>query len=178
MNNLLKAALEKKIVKSLETNQYYNVYKEHSCFKISRVGGGFVHTVNSNDAHKFEIVDALPNKYVAGVMSLDIPEFEFEGYCIPENRWNGWAIPVFTVDVAKKIAQMVNEIMEDEYLVTRNDEQGYFEVKDFNWESTEKLEDFIINVDGQDIVVVGFMGANWTWDVDFGDCKKTSCDEE
>ncbi|OEE38309.1 hypothetical protein A1QO_02710 [Vibrio genomosp. F10 str. ZF-129] len=171
MKTLLKAANLKKVVKLIGTNQYFTVSIDtKGKITFCPVGGGFVQSLKSNDDSMFEIVDEMPTEYKKAVLTLDdVPSSIFEGYCIPTQRWNGWAIPVFEVSVAKEIMAMVNGTMPEFYSVTRNDEKGFFEIEEHDHDETSQLEDFIINVDGKDIVVVSFMGANWTWCDYYGD---------
>ncbi|MFS1430670.1 hypothetical protein LMH73_027030 [Vibrio splendidus] len=164
MKLLERAFTENKAVKLIDGNQFYSVHKRDGEFSISPVGGGFAKKVVGDDSI-FEIVELMPSEFIKGVFHLDaVEELIFEGYSIPTNRWNGWAIPVFEIEVAKQIAKVVNGTMSDCYAVRRDDENGKFviEEKDYDEESDEK--DFIINVDGKDLVVVGFMGANWCWE--------------
>ena len=162
----------KKIVKSTRTNQHFNTISDNqSRLCICRVGGGFVTPMEAiKESEEFELVDELPTAYRKGVFHIEADQdFIFEGYTIPENRWNGWAIPVFEIDVAKRIMAVVNATMSEHYSVIRDNENGKFTVEEFDWESTQDFEDFVITVNGKEIVVVGFMGVNWTWEDCYGE---------
>lgn len=161
-----------KLVKSVKSNQYYNASVDaqgRPC--ISLVGGGFVTpAVAIKEDSVLELVDGLPTEYKKGVFHLDGERhLIFEGYAVPERRWNGWAMPVFEIDVAKRIMEVANATMGEFYAFTRDDEKGQFVVEEFDWESTDELNDFPITVDGKEIVVVSFMGGNWTWEDCYGE---------
>ncbi|MCY9864977.1 hypothetical protein OTK49_20895 [Vibrio coralliirubri] len=165
-----------KLVKSAKSNQYFNASVDNSgrlC--ISPVGGGFVTLANAlKDSLELVLVDSLPTEYKKGVFHLDgEPHLIFEGYGIPERRWNGWAMPVFEVDVAKRIMEVANATMAEFCLFTRDDEKGQFVVEELDWDSTDELKDFPITVDGKELVVVSFMSGSWTW----SDCYGKEADQ-
>ncbi|PSU31707.1 hypothetical protein [Photobacterium lutimaris] len=168
MKKLIEAAAKGHFVRISGNNQYYKVnINDSQELTIHPVGGGFVRRIKTTDESIFEVVESLPTEYKKGVFSLD-GEFVYEGYSIAEKRWNGWAIPVFELSVAKEIMKKVNSELSEWYEVSRNDDEQYFEVIEKDWEQTNRLDEFTINVEGKDITVVHFMGGNWTWDDHYG----------
>ncbi len=170
MDTFNKALEGSKLVKA--NNTYFNVdTNKDGEITICRCGGGdFVTPVKAiKNPEIFTVVDALPSDYKRGVYSLDADDtMIFEGFSVPERRWNGWAMPAFEISVAKEIIKIVNETMGDFFNLERDDERGVVIVTEKDWDQTYEVEDFVIQVDGKSIVVVDIMAANWCWDDHFG----------
>lgn len=84
----------------------------------------------------------------------------FEGYTFisEKNRWNGWAIPYFTKEVADKIAESMMERSND-VVKYRKDLNGYLAVL----EGSSDLEQFSAEtIDGMELYSLG--GGSWVWE--------------
>lgn len=171
--DVFKQALEEnKLVKI--ANTYFNVSLVNDKLSISPCGGGFVTPVgNIKNKEEFVLVDEIPSEYKRGVYTLDDdPQYIFEGFSVPERRWNGWAMPVFEISVIHEIIRISNETMADFYHFERDDKRGVTIVTEKDYDDTYEIEDSVITVDGKTFVVASFMSGNWTWSDYFGEKAK------
>ncbi|MCZ2798974.1 hypothetical protein LCS82_08620 [Vibrio harveyi] len=90
-----------------------------------------------------------------------------QGWFNPEYRWNGWAVPVFSIDECKKIIEMLhNEGGEEGYKFRRNEDDTGFYFIDFYSDPDEEyfVEDSTLTLEsGQEIKVNGLIDG-WCWD--------------
>ncbi len=173
---LAKTISENKILQLKGTRQFFRPHVSNSGdLIVSPIGGGYLLRNNAIEPKDFEVIDEIPTEYVKCVVTLEEdPNFTFEAYVNPNIRWNGWVIPYFELDVAKKVIEAVkaDESLSEYCQPTRNDEKGHIAIYQPEWEDTTYEEDRVINVDDKVITVVSFMGANWTWDAHHGDKAK------
>jgi hypothetical protein len=82
----------------------------------------------------------------------------FEGMADPNDQWNGWVMPLFTVDVAKAICAA---FFADATLNTYEFKDGYVVVT-YGGMSEEDVDEFhFVERDGQTWVPLG--AGSWCW---------------
>ena len=84
----------------------------------------------------------------------------YEGYHIPENRWNGWATPKFEKNIADLIA---HNFSTKDYKINYDKENNCYIIIDENNE-VEKVEKLTINTKDGKKEVYDFGSVGWTWD--------------
>lgn len=87
----------------------------------------------------------------------------FMGFYIPEQNWNGWAMPTFTFEVAKKVCEYVSRTSDD-YEYEYDEEQDCFIIHNKYDNTTEKSEGFAIYNDNDFEYHVYSIGDGWCWD--------------
>ena len=97
--------------------------------------------------------------------SVDTDNAYFKGYHNPKNRWNGWAMPYFTKDVAMEIAQRYSSD-ETGYSITYDEQKDVFVMEDENYEDEyiEEIPKYTYGTpDGtKDLYPIG--AGCWIWD--------------
>lgn len=126
--------------------------------EFSPAGGGFVQTIDRKLA-RLEYVDKFTPNYVAGFFQIDDGVI-YEGFHDPDARWNGWAMPYFTREVANLVASEIPQL-EDK------SPYAYFEgdtcyVWDYGLEEYEAYEP--TTLEGVDELVYGIGAGSWIWD--------------
>jgi len=125
-----------------------------------RLGGGFVTTLTidqMNETFRIATDEELVEKYSAGIFELDDTP-QFKGYTTGI-RWNGWATPLFTLEVAKSIVSSVNGF---EGWVTYDSEKDQFIIQ-WGEDEPEIIDPITIVVDGESKIVYGIGTGSWTW---------------
>lgn len=84
----------------------------------------------------------------------------YEGYHIPENRWNGWATPKFE----KYIADLITHNFSTKDFKINYDKENdcYIIINESN--EVEKVEKSTINTNDGKKEVYDFGSVGWTWD--------------
>lgn len=99
-------------------------------------------------------------KFTKSYFSIDIYNEYYEGYHNPEYRWNGWAAPYFTKEIADKIMQNMSS---NDCRITYDKEKNQYVVI-FNDEQEEIYNMEIINTDEGKKQVYSIGSCSWTWD--------------
>lgn len=105
--------------------------------------------------------------------SLDICNEYYEGYHNPKIRWNGWAAPCFTKEIADKIMENISN---DDCKITYNkDKDEYVVIFNNDDEQKEIYEMETIDTDEGKKQVYSIGSCSWTWyDYSLEDIKKDS----
>lgn len=86
----------------------------------------------------------------------------YVGYHNQEYRWNGWAVPCFTKEVADKIMQNMSN---DDCKITYNeDENKYIVILNNDEEEKEICEMETINTNEGEKQVYCIGGCSWIWE--------------
>ena len=114
-------------------------------------------------------VEKLKKSY----FSIDICDEYYEGYHNPNFRWNGWAVPYFTKEVADIIK---NNMSSDDLEITYDKEKDqYVAIFNNNIEEKEVYEKEIIDMPEGKIEVYPIGAGSWIWDdYSLEDVKKDS----
>lgn len=84
---------------------YYRVYEDKGDYlKCFREGGGSFATNIFKDSNVIVPLNRLPINNQKGFASCDDTPY-WECICNPDDRWNGWAKPMFSKEVLKRIAK-------------------------------------------------------------------------
>lgn len=94
--------------------------------------------------------------------NIDSSKDYYEGYHNPEFRWNGWATPYFTKDVANKILE--NMSINDCKISYDKDNNQYIVIFNNDDEQKEIYEMEIINTDEGKKEVYAIGSCSWVWD--------------
>lgn len=91
------------------------------------------------------------------------PEY-YEGYYIPNKRWNGWAMPYFT----KKISDMIiKRVQSDDLKISYDKEADSYKVIEYvnnEVDDTYSFEKVIINTPDGKKSLYGIGAGYWVWD--------------
>lgn len=87
----------------------------------------------------------------------------FKGFHIPEQNWNGWAMPTFTYEEAKKVCEYVSRTSDD-YEYEYDEEQDCFIIHNKYDNTTEKSVGFSIYNENDFEYHVYSIGEGWCWD--------------
>lgn len=113
------------------------------------------------DKNSFDL--KLPeNKIVNSYFCVDSGAL-YEGFHVPSCRWNGWATPMFELDVAKKIAL---DTYSDDYHIRWIDEANAFELVDKHSGEPDpwffKAESIVVSGEQKTVYAIG--SGFWCWD--------------
>lgn len=81
-------------------------------------------------------------------------------------RWNGWAMPYFTLDQAKLISRNVPGLRYDEEadaFIYRNTEDGAEAANAADHQDEERIEPVTIAVDGEPVKAYPVGAGSWCW---------------
>jgi hypothetical protein len=100
--------------------------------------------------------------YKVATFIIDGLDGKFKGIHNPQIRWNGWACPMFTLNVAKKLIK--SQCLED----CEKFEMSYYNISSSPNGITENhvdgVEFYPVSViDGVEYYKIGYM--NWVWEV-------------
>jgi hypothetical protein len=100
--------------------------------------------------------------YQIAKFKIDGLDGKFKGIHDPKFRWNGWACPMFTLDVAKKLIK--TQSLDD----CKEFEMSYYEISSSPNGITEHHVDGVefypvYVVDGVEYYKIGYM--NWVWEL-------------
>lgn len=107
-------------------------------------------------------IDVLQPAY----FSVDSDDAFFKGYHYPRYRWNGWAIPYFTLDVAKAVAERYSGGVYD-YEITYDEQKDAFHFIDKTDEAEYYEEDIhkqTLSTTEGTLDLYGIGGGCWIWD--------------
>lgn len=100
------------------------------------------------------------------VFKLDGLGGEYQGF-FKGQRWNGWAVPFFTKEVADQILDDLIENGVGSVWYTEADDTFYYHIYDGEieeFEDVEWTEGHNLEIDGQLVRVYSIGGHSWIWD--------------
>lgn len=109
-------------------------------------------------------------KFEKAYFNIDLQDEYYEGYHIPSERWNGWAVPYFVKEVIDKL---INAMQEHEIKIVFDEKNEKYIVsfKDSD-EIEEYTKEIIETAEGKkEVYSVG--GGSWIWyEYSFEDAQK------
>ena len=124
------------------------------------LGGGFELTIPTADVSRFSVVmkeEATPIYREAWFSLEGLDDNEFEGWTA-DKRWNGWAMPLFELPQATRLAEVMNnqlryDMSQDAFIGSSGDEEEV-------WQSQ------IIDLpDGGQTKVYAIGAGSWIWEI-------------
>jgi hypothetical protein len=97
--------------------------------------------------------------YRESYFAWDMADLAYRGYRNPNYNWNGFAVPLFDLDVAKVIAK---ELSNEEISFTYDEEANTFIERQEGDDEQYIIGSQIIEIDGEKKEVFLF-GDGWTW---------------
>lgn len=126
-------------------------------------GGGTVTRFDPLDIKEIELAEH-PTDGDKEHAYLCLGNFICQGYVNSELKWNGWAVPCFTLAECAKLIKLLEK--DSGVKFRRNsDDNGYYFVDKYNDPDDEIFcSDCVINIKGVD-VTVNYLADGWTWEV-------------
>lgn len=87
----------------------------------------------------------------------------YHGFHQPSHRWNGWACPFFSEEVAH---QMMDDLRKDGYRAEYHKAADSFYVKHQDDEASHKFEPVLATIDGEEKKLYSIGGFLWCWYVE------------
>lgn len=129
-----------------------------STIRFGPVGGGFLSPLPAAEFFKYFAKDDSVPTYKRALFSIDCGEWAVCGYHT-NSRWNGWAMPCFTMEQAQTLARVMGVL---EYDAAADTWQATYDGSDPQYEYWEGCD---IEVDGKKFHVYAIGAGGWTWDV-------------
>jgi hypothetical protein len=101
----------------------------------------------------------MASEYIGAVFALD-ELGNWRGVHNPATRWNGWACPLFTLDVCRDIAEVLNALPDNCEVIKVTDSQVFSIYTDGDEIDMQEYEP--VTIDGVNFYPLGSMG--WVWD--------------
>ena len=99
--------------------------------------------------------------YKKAYFNIDIQNEYYEGYHLPEYRWNGWAMPFFEKSIALIIARnMSNDVADIEY----DEKRDSFIYTDKETGEKEEFRKIVISTEEGKKELYEIGTACWVWD--------------
>jgi hypothetical protein len=99
-------------------------------------------------------------EYVGAMFALDELGL-WQGVHNPSTGWNGWACPLFTLDVCRDIAEVINALPDNCEVIKVTDSEVFSIYTDGDEVDTHEYEP--VTIDGVNFYPLGSMG--WVWEV-------------
>lgn len=149
--------------------QLFSLHYLDDHLSISPYGGGFLRRFSLNELMSDDVeIAEHPSMLGKQHAFFEVGDnMVAQGWFNPEFRWNGWAVPVFSIDECNKIIEMLHKKGGEEgYRFRRNEEDTGFHFIDLYSDPDEEffVEDSTLTLEsGQELKVNGLIDG-WCWE--------------